>query len=92
MTGMFKKDSYVFGSLLGLGLLIISLVLIYSIMFSIGKTDILMYHKIYLLGIIPNIILMRYYIKVLAYEKTGRALLFVSFILIIAYFYFQLKK
>ena len=92
MTGMFKKDSYVFGSLLGLGLLIISLILIYSIMFSIGKADILQYHKVYLLATIPNILVMRYYIKVLAFEKTARAVLFVTFILFIAYFYYQLKK
>jgi hypothetical protein len=92
MNGVFKKDSYLFGSILGIGLLIVSLLLIYVIMISIGKSDINQYFKIYLLSVIPNILVMRYYLKVLAFEKTGKAVLFVTFILFIAYFYYQLKK
>lgn len=92
MIGMFKKDNYVFGSILGVILITISLLLIYVVMLSLGKSDIFQYYKIYLLTLIPNILLMRYYLKVLNYEKTGKALLFVSFILFFAYFYFQFKK
>lgn len=92
MNGVFKKDSYFFGSILGIGLLIVSLLLIYVIMISIGKSDINQYFKIYLLSVIPNILVMRYYLKVLAFEKTGKAVLFVTFILFIAYFYYQLRK
>ncbi len=92
MTGIFKKDSYLFGSILGLGLLGISLFIIYLIMLSVGISDINEYYKIYLLSVIPNILLMRYYLKVLVFEKTGKALLFVTFILFIAYFYYQFRK
>ncbi len=92
MIGMFKKDNYLFGSILGVILITVSLSIIYLIMLTLGKSDIFQYYKIYLLALIPNILLMRYYLKVFNYEKTGKALLFVTFILFIAYFYFQFKK
>ncbi len=89
---MFKKDAYLFGSLLGLALMILSLLLIYLIMVLIGKADFELYYKPYLLAIIPNILLMRYYFKDLSMEKTAKAILFVSFILLVVYFYLQFKK
>lgn len=91
MTGIFKKDSYVFGSIIGIVTIAISLLLIYLTMSSLGKSDIETYFKIYLLAIIPNVLLFRYYLKVLVFEKTGKAILFVSFILLFAYFYYQFK-
>ena len=92
MIGRFKKDDYVLGSIIGIVFPVISAFIIFIILQLFGYTDIEQYIKIYLLSIVINILLMRYYLQTLKCEKTGKAILFVTFILLIAFFIYFFKR
>lgn len=92
MIGLFKKDNYLFGSIVGVIVATVTLLIIYLAISLFGNGDIVQYHKFFLLAVIPNTLLFRYYLKVLSFEKTGKAILFVTFIIIIAYFLYQFKQ
>ncbi len=91
MIGLFKKDDYILGSIIGAVCPVISAFIIY-ITLQLLNNDVEQYFKVFLLSIVINILLIRYYFKVLKYEKTGRAILFVTFILLIAFFLYYFKK
>ena len=86
----YKKDSHVFGGLIGLFVPIVVYLILISVSFllkSIFSTDISDYHdEMRLLGIAANLIFMRYYFVKLKFELTGRAILLVTFIYVIVYF------
>jgi hypothetical protein len=84
-----KKDSYVWGAIMGviLPLILFLLVSFISGQSSSGTTPWLENQKLLMLSLIPNIILIRYYLVSLKADKTGRALLFsTSVILVFALF------
>lgn len=92
MIGRFKKDDYVLGSIIGIVFPVISAFVIYIILQILGYTDIQQYIKIYLLSVVINIFLMRYYLQTLKYEKTGKAILFITFVFLIAFFIYFFKQ
>ena len=84
-----KKDSYVWGAIMGviLPLILFLIVSFISSQSSNGTTPWLENQKLLMLSLIPNIILIRYYLVSLKADKTGRALLFsTSVILVFALF------
>lgn len=91
MIGRFKKDDYVLGAIIGIVLPVISAFIIFIILQIFGYNDIEQYLKIYLLSVVINILLMRYYLQTLKFEKTGKAILFITFILLIAFFLYYFK-
>jgi hypothetical protein len=92
MTGRFKKDNNIFGSILGICTIIISFLIIYITTQVFGFDDTLLRKKLFLLCIIPNIFLIRYYFKVLYFEKTGKSILFISFLFLVAFMIYFFKR
>jgi hypothetical protein len=92
MTGLFKKDNYLLGSMIGILLPLISAVIIFIVLQLLGNLDINQNIKIYLLSIVLNILLIRYYFINLKFEKTAKALIFVTFIVLIAFFIYYFKR
>ena len=95
MPEFLKKDNYSIGLLLGL----IVPVLFYGLLYL---TDRLLFgataihltpedHYLYLLSIVPNIILFRYYFVSLKAEKTGKGILLVTIVYILIYFFLFFK-
>ncbi len=95
MPEFLKKDNYPVGLLLGL----IVPVLLYGLLYL---TDKLLFsttgihltpedHYLYLLSIVLNIILFRYYFVSLKAEKTGKGILLVSIVYILIYFFLFFK-
>jgi hypothetical protein len=90
---MFKKDSFVFGIILGILapflFYIVLHLLFYFIdtLFNTGK--ILQESNFQFLSLIANIFLIRVYFKNLKFEKTGKGLLIVTFAFI---FFFMIFK
>ncbi len=91
MIGLFKKDDYIFGAIIGVVFPVISAFIIY-ITLQLLNSDVEQYIKVFLLSIVINILLIRYYLQTLKYEKTGKAILFVTFILLIAFFIYYFKQ
>lgn len=92
MIGQFKKDNYILGSIIGLLLPMLSALIIYVVLRFLGYADFTEYIKVYLLSIVINIFLIRYYMINLNFEKTARAILFVTFIYLIAFFVYYFKR
>lgn len=86
---MFKKNSFFLGGIIG-AIIPLLLGLIIFISFPIIKGVIhFQYHKLILLSFIPNVFLIRYYFKIAVLEKTGKAFLFSTFLLVLLYFIFE---
>jgi len=87
----FKKDSHVFGALIGLFLPVITFLVIYfasKLLVMVIDIDVSVYaFAIKLLSIAMNLIPMRYYFVKLKMELTGRGILLVTFIYILVYFW-----
>lgn len=90
---MFKKDHFVFG--LGLGILIplILFAIIWLINYFLLQLDVAKYYfdiqKHVLISLFGNLLPMRYYFLNLKFEKTGRAILVVTFALVLIFFAFN---
>jgi hypothetical protein len=89
----FKRDSYIFGGLIGLFLPIIIhllIILIAHVLKSIFGVDLSSYlDSLRLLSVVINLLPMRYYLVKLKYDMTGRSILLVTFIYILVYFWVQ---
>ena len=87
---MLKKDSFILGCILGFVLPLLFFALLYLIKFLLQyffkTTHLLDDSIIYLISIFINLFSLRYYFVNLKYDKTGRAILFVTFIYMILYF------
>jgi len=92
MIGLFKKDNYLFGSMIGIIFPIISAVIIFIVLQLIGFNDVEQYIKFYLLSVVINILLIRYYLIALKFEKTGKAMLLVTFGVLIVFFIFYFRR
>lgn len=90
MITKFKKDSTILGAIIGLLLPVISFAVLYALFFLINKIVILdsfvTNNKIMLVAIFFNLIPLRYYFVKLKFELSGRGILLVTFIYIVAYF------
>ena len=89
MGNILRKDSMGLGILLGILLPIVC----FGILFAIsaffapeGKDYLIKLSSIMLVSVFSNLFTMRYYLVKLKFDKTGRGILLVTFILAIAYF------
>ena len=88
---MLKKDSYVTGLLLGT----LTPILAYGIFFGIdmlmnnffGRHLVKAPHYLMLLSVTPNLLWLRYYMGKLKFAKTGLAILLLTMIFVLLYFY-----
>lgn len=87
---MFKHDSWLQGILSGLALIIITASVIYLLIPLIGDSMIVPKEKAYILGIVPNLLLLRWFYKTKKLIKTGNGILIVTIIATIG-FLFWLK-
>lgn len=87
----FKKDSHVFGAIIGLFLPVVTFILFHFVskLIMMGiNVDLSVYSfAVKLLGIAMNLLPMRYYFVKLKMELTGRGILLVTFIYLIVYFW-----
>lgn len=92
MFNKLRKDSYVIGILLGVLVPAICFGILYGILAILihFKPDMLVNNpnlmktilpKFVLIGIIPSVLLLRYYLLNLKYDKTGRGILIATFII-----------
>jgi len=89
-----KKDSMILGIVLGVilpALLFAILYFLSRIFAPAGKVYVVQLSIIVLLSIFPNLFTLRYYLKTLKFDRTGRGILLVTFIFAILYFWVQLK-
>ncbi len=90
---MLKKDHYVFG--LGMGILtpVVLFGLIYLINYMLLQIEVVRYYldlqDHVLVSFFGNLLPIRYYFVNLKYDKTGRGVLLITFVLILIYFGFK---
>ena len=90
MKKFFKRDNFIFGVIIGA----ISPWILYGIIFCLDLFLRQLFHMYILLttstmqlvAIVVNVFMMRQYMVKLKYDKTGRGLLLLTFVYIIAYF------
>jgi hypothetical protein len=91
----FKKDHIIFGAALGLFIpvvIFILILLINYILLQAGMIHVYLDRKIHILiSITGNLVPIRYYFVNLKFDKTGRGILLVTFILFISFFAFKDK-
>jgi len=84
-----KQNSYNQGAILGIITPFLTLVIIYYLlMIAASIFNFRPFHieQFYLLSVVGNLFLMRYFLVELKYTKTGKGILAITFMLIIAYF------
>ncbi|MCF8303033.1 MAG: hypothetical protein K9I94_07140 [Bacteroidales bacterium] len=89
---IFKKDSFLLGGILGILIPIIIIALIFLVRFlfisDVAGGNILNDDKLLLVSVFINLLPMRYYLVSLKFDRTGRGILLVTFVLGILYFIF----
>jgi|AntAceMinimDraft_17_1070374.scaffolds.fasta_scaffold04605_2 hypothetical protein len=92
MLNKLKKDSMILGVIMGLLLPLITYFILNKGIFLIKEIfdldSFISNNKLMLISIFINLFTLRYYFVTLKYEKSGRGILLVTFIYIIAYFVF----
>jgi len=92
MLNKLKKDSMILGVIMGLLLPLIFYFILNKGIFLIKEIfdldSFISNNKLMLISIFINLFTLRYYFVTLKYEKSGRGILLVTFIYIIAYFVF----
>ncbi len=92
MLNKLKKDSMILGVIIGLLLPLIFYFILNKGIFLIKEIfdldSFISNNKLMLISIFINLFTLRYYFVTLKYEKSGRGILLVTFIYIIAYFVF----
>ena len=90
MIAQLKKDQYATGIIIGLILPIISFALVYLLNLALIKLSLASYYlelkSHFLLSIAVNVLPIRYYFVNLKFEKTGRGVLLITFILVMLFF------
>jgi hypothetical protein len=85
-----KKDSFILGAVLGIiiPLILYGLILLISfLLVQMGITQVYLDRKIHvLISLTANLLPIRYYFVTLKYDKTGRGVLFITFILMMLFF------
>lgn len=96
MFNKLRKDSYLTGILVGIIVPAICFGILYGILALLihFKPDMLVNNpnlmrtilpKFVLIGIIPSVLLLRYYLLKLKYDKTGRGILIATFVIAIVF-------
>jgi len=92
MINKLKKDSMILGVIMGLLLPLITYFILNKGIFLTKEIfdldSFISNNKLMLISIFINLFTLRYYFVTLKYEKSGRGILLVTFIYIIAYFMF----
>jgi len=87
-----KRDSWLLGIILGMIVPIVVYALIMWVLNHLGKADGLQYYPNpkapALAGLAVNLLAFRYYMVNLRFDKTGRGIILVSFVMVIAIFAF----
>ena len=91
MKKIFNQDNFILGIAMGTIIPWVSFGIIYLINLFIRDVILNMpilitTSTLYLIAIVANVFVMRHYLVKLKYDKTGRGLLIMTFIYIIAYF------
>jgi hypothetical protein len=85
-----KKDSFILGAILGIAIPLIIygfILLINFILVQMGITQIYLDQKIHvLISLTGNLLPIRYYFVTLKFDKTGRGVLLITFILMMLFF------
>jgi len=89
MIGAFKKNSYLVGAIIALSIPIVLGFIIFVLSPFFKAYSNFQYHKFLVLSIIPNVLLIRYYLKVARLEKTAKAIIFITFLLALLYFIYE---
>ena len=89
---MFKRDSFIFGLVAGLFTAAVSTALIYLVLKLTNSIDLMAQGKIFMLGIVINLLLIRYYIKNLKFMATAKGLITISLLCILLFYYYQYHK
>jgi hypothetical protein len=91
----FKKDHIIFGAVLGLFIplvIFVLILLINYILLQAGMAQVYLDRKIHILiSITGNLLPIRYYFVSLKFDKTGRGVLLVIFLLMVLFFVFKDK-
>lgn len=89
-----RQDSFATGMILGIVLPSILFAMLWAIIAIISKStgvpNLVSLDKLILLSLIINLITMRYYLLKLKYDKTGRGILAVTFVLGMAFFMLEI--
>jgi ACR3 family arsenite efflux pump ArsB len=84
-----RKDSLLMGAILGavtpLALYGLLKLIVYLFELKTGPIDLVTNQKLLILSIVPNVLLLRYYLLKLKYDLTGRGILGVTFIVAIVF-------
>jgi hypothetical protein len=90
MIAQFKKDQYGLGIFIGIILPVISFVMVYLFNLALISAGIVSYFlelkSHFLVSMVINVIPIRYYFVNLKYDKTGRGLLLITFLLVMLFF------
>lgn len=90
---MLKKDHFVLGSLLGIFLPMIMMGFIYGINYLLIILSIVTFYMdiqtAVLVSLGANMLPIRYYFVNLKFDKTGRGILFFTFVMILLFFVFK---
>ena len=90
MFKLLKKDSFLLGAILGIVMPMIVFGILYLLMTaSPTAPPHKQIAKMLVLGIVPNGLVLRYYLVSLKADKTGRGIIFVTFLLAIAFIFFN---
>ena len=88
----FVRDNFLLGLILGIALPAVSLLFLCLLDLAVVKVfETHMLHKqayLVLLSIVVNLFAIKYYFVNLQYDKTGRGVLLVTFLLVLKYFIF----
>ncbi|UKJ06970.1 hypothetical protein [Solitalea lacus] len=85
-SGLFSKDNFLLG--LGLGAIIPALTFFLVEFIHLGDKLGIRDSSVYLLGMIVNLLLVRYYFKK-EINNTGKGVFLVSFVVVLAVFFFK---
>ncbi|MCD4682140.1 MAG: hypothetical protein K8R86_02550 [Bacteroidales bacterium] len=90
---MLKKDHYIFGIAIGIIVPIVLFGIIYLLNYLLVTTDIAKFYldlqTHVLISLFGNLIPIRYYFVNLKYDKTGRGVLLITFLLVLVFFGFK---
>lgn len=90
MNNILKKDHYIFGLTIGILFPVVFFGFIYCInyiLFVLGVAKFYLDLQTHILiSMAANLLLIRYYFVNLKYDKTGRAVLLITFVLILTFF------
>ncbi|MCB2221707.1 MAG: hypothetical protein KQI35_15030 [Bacteroidetes bacterium] len=93
MMNAIKKDHYLFGLLVGIlvPLILYGIILLFNYMLLImGVAKFYLDHETHVLvSLFGNLLPIRYYFVNLVYDKTGRGVLLITFVVVLLFFIFK---